>query len=104
MELRELKISEGTFDYASLFRVKGASGNVSLEQGYNKEDDGILWGMQRATIMKASYSEEERKTRERLRREKPLYDGEIVLIEGKKYKARLKGNYTTAAIFDELTE
>lgn len=98
--MRELKFSRDTFDYENNFKVEGVSGDVSLRKGYNTEDDGIIYGLQGGVMIKSHYSEQDKKHRERMNNYVPIKNGEEVLIEGKVYKANIKGNYSDCVIFE----
>lgn len=99
-KMRELKLTKHTFDYENKFRVAGVSGDVSLKSGYNKEDDGILWGLQGGVMVKSHYSQEEKEHRQRMNKMEPLINGEEVMINGKVHIARILGNYSDCVMFD----
>jgi len=102
--MRELRKAKDSFDYESQFRVDGVSGDVSLEQDYNKTGDGILWGLCSGVYIKAIYSEEDVAHRNRMNAYKPIQQGEKVIIEGQIYTARILGNFSDCVIFDKYTE
>lgn len=98
--MRILNIARHSFDNENKFRVAGIRGDVSLYSGYNRIDDGILWGMQNAGLIKAHYSEADKPHRNRMNQYEPIKNGEEVKIEGKVYVARILGNYSDCVIFD----
>lgn len=100
MTMRELKFSRGTFDNENKFRVEGVRGDVSLKNGYEKEGDGILWGMQHGTLIKSFYTDEDKAHTERMKNYHPIQDGEEVSIDGQVFVARILGNYSDCVIFD----
>lgn len=96
---RTLTLSTGTFDHVNTFRVEGVRGRCSLMSG---EGDGILWVMQRAGCIAASYSADEIAERERLASEAPIADGEIVIVDDAAYRVKLIGNYSNAAVLEPV--
>lgn len=99
---RTLTLSTGTFDHVNTFRVEGVRGRCSLMSGYEKEGDGILWIMQRAGCIAASYSADERAERERLATEAPIANGEIVFVDDAAYRVNVIGNYSNAAVLERV--
>lgn len=82
------------------FRIAGVNGDIKLQKGYEKENDGIIWGLKCGTMVKGHYTQEDKRHNERMKAYKPLEQGELVSIEGKLYKTNIKGNYSDAVIFD----
>lgn len=97
--MKTLQLSRNTFDYERKFKVEGVRGDVSLHQGKEKADDGIYYGLQAGTMVKSHYSQEEIAHKERMRTEAPIKNGEIVLINGEQYKAKVIGNYSDCIDF-----
>ena len=106
--MRELKLSTGSFDQVNTFNVvapgKYYPMRCALHRGYHKRDDGVLWVMQHSTVIKDSYSDEDRAESARLRSEGPLVYGDQVMVEGKVYTLRVLGDYSDCAILDEVKE
>jgi hypothetical protein len=100
--LKTISLSAHAWDYAAEFKVSGVRGSVSLHRDYNKVGDGIYWGMQSGAILKATYTPEEIAHRERMKTLEPINNGELVLIDGEKYQARILGNFSDCVIFDKL--
>ncbi|WP_242289154.1 MULTISPECIES: hypothetical protein [unclassified Bacillus cereus group] len=99
--MRTLVVSETSFiKNENKFKVECVTSDVSLRRGYKTEDDGVLWGMQHATVMKANYSEDDKLHNKRMREYNPIKNGETVVIEGNEYVARILGNYSSCVIFD----
>lgn len=84
-----------------------------LKMDYYEVGDGKFWMMQPATVVKAVYTQKDM-LEKKLRDNAPvLEDGEIVairvfdhktmqLVSDKQYKFIVKGNYSDAAIFEEI--
>lgn len=102
VSMKTLYFSKDTFDNENKFRVAGVSGDVSLQKDYETKGDGIIWGLQNGIVIKSHYHESDYAHRERMNKYTPITDGEIVLIEGKQYRARIKGNFSDCVIFDEV--
>ena len=75
---------------------------VCLMQGYEKEDDGIYWGMADSIMIKSVYTQADRDEKKRIRENEPVVDGEIVMIDGDKYKARVLGDFSNCVVFDPV--
>ena len=73
---------------------------VCLMQDYEKVGDGIYWGMADTIMLKDSYTQADRDEKKRIRDNEPVVDGEIVMIDGDKYKARVLGDFSNCVVFD----
>lgn len=98
---RELKISTGTFDQENTFQVATNRLPVtcSLMRDYEVAGDGIYWGLNSGTVLKSSYSEKDAAERARFAKEKPIASGDVVIIEGEEYIAKVNGAYSDAVVF-----
>lgn len=67
---------------------------------YPHPDDNVVFGMQRAGVIKANYTEQDCLDIERFAKIEPIKNGEIVEINGAQYRTRILGNYSDAARFD----
>lgn len=103
MQPRELKLSEDTWDYKNMFRVAGVRSDCSLHRDKIKTGDGIYWVMQHGAMLKSNYSAAEVLHTARMNKMKPLHQGEVVLIDGEKYKIKIAGDYSDCAVFEKLT-
>jgi hypothetical protein len=99
--MRTLNLSANVWDLKNFFMVEGIRGDVQLMQDYNKVNDGIYWGLQAGTAIKATYTAEEVEHRERMKTYDRVKDGEIVLIGGEQFKTRVLGNFSDCVIFDK---
>ncbi|PFZ33872.1 hypothetical protein COL77_30605 [Bacillus wiedmannii] len=97
--MRTLNISKGFHDLENKFKVEGVRGEVSLQQDYLKEGDGVLWGLQSGTMIKSFYSEEEKQHKKRMSKYLPIVNGELILINGQVYRAEILGDYSDCVIF-----
>lgn len=104
--MKTLNISKGSFDKINTFRIVTRPGRfpatASLECGYKKRDDGILWALSGGTIMQGHYSAEDSANLDRLNEMTPIENGEIVVINGNQYITRVLGDYSNCAIFDPI--
>ena len=75
---------------------------ASLYKGYEKEDDGIYWGLASGAMVKSSYTQADKDESKRLREEDPVENGDIVMIDGDEYKARVLGDYSNCVVFDPV--
>ena len=64
----------------------------TLHQGYNTSGDGIWWALDACSIIAAHWSDEQLANKKRIKEEAPVEDGDIVMIEGDKYKVRIDIN------------
>lgn len=109
-ETRKLVRYNGYGDQVNTFRIvhfnrvlkRDTNLTVALMQGYDKQDDGIFWGMQIGAMVKAHYTEADRAESHRLMTETPVRHGDVVEIEGKMYRVNVLGDYSNAAVFEEI--
>mgnify|MGYP000214987163 FL=1 len=105
--MKTLTLNTGSFDQVNSFgiEVKNYKGEmkirkVSLYQDYEKSGDGIYWALMSGAMVKSSYTDEDRAETDRTyRNEAPVRDGDIVLIDGDKYKTEVNGEYSNCAVF-----
>ena len=108
--MQTLNLSTDTFDQDNTFTIefKGFSRmktiRACLHKGYQKDEDGILWAMQKSACLKAEYTAKDVEERNRLNSMEPLRNGDLVMIEGKEYTIRVKGDYSDCAIFDPVAK
>lgn len=76
------------------FKVEGVPGEVSLMRDSLKEGDGMLWGMQHGTMLKAHYTEADRAHTLYMQSVTPIKHHDIVKVEGRNYRVRVSGNYS----------
>lgn len=76
---------------------------VSLMQGYEKEGDGIYWGMTNSATIKDTYTQADKDEKKRIRESDPVEHGDIVIIDGDKYKARVLGDFSDCVVFDPVS-
>jgi hypothetical protein len=73
----------------------------SLHCGYEKRDDGILWIMQHAAVIASSHSPEQIAERQRMwgaNAERPVQNGDVVNVKGRRYIVKVKGDYSDCAV------
>ena len=103
--MKTLIPSTSNFDRVNSFVVKfdGSSGSnvASLRKSHHT---GMFWALKRNTRLKDIYTEDDRAESARLNASEPICDGEIVEIEGNKYKVRVLGNFTDCAVFDNFND
>jgi hypothetical protein len=75
---------------------------VCLMQDYEKEGDGIYWGMNDGAMIKSSYTQADKDEKKRIREGDPVENGEIVIIDGDKYKTRVIGDFSNCVVFDPV--
>jgi hypothetical protein len=75
---------------------------VCLMQDYEKVGDGIYWGMADTIMLKDSYTQADRDEKKRIREEEPVEHGDIVIIDGDKYQARVLGDFSNCVVFDRI--
>jgi hypothetical protein len=100
--MKKLILKGNTYEGEHDFRVEGIRGNVALFQGMEKEDDGIYWGLQRASVLKAYYSESDKAYSQRMRVMEPIKNGEVVEINGDQYRTIVIGNYSNCVQFEKV--
>ena len=104
--MQTLKFSTDSFDQDNTFTIecKGFKRmkniRASLHIGYQKDGDGIIWAMQKSSCLKDQYTAKDMEESARLNSMTPLRNGDSVMIEGKEYTIRVKGDYSDCAIFD----
>lgn len=103
-EIKRLNEQTQTFDRAVMFKVEGVISACSLHKYYDEQGNAVFWAMQSGAMIKSHYTEEDIKHSERMRNLEPINNGEIVIIEGRKYKTVIKGNYSDCAIFEPIEE
>lgn len=77
---------------------------VCLMQDYEKVGDGIYWGMADTIMLKDSYTQADRDEKKRIRESEPVENGEIVMIDGAEYRARVLGDFSNCVVFDKVVE
>lgn len=104
--MRTLKLSTSTLDKENTFRISLQAGKcpktVSLQSGYDKRDDGIIWALNSGAVLQGHYTDADIANLDRLNAMQPVEHEEIVLIEGKQYKTRVLGDFSDCAIFDPI--
>jgi hypothetical protein len=103
--MKTLKVCTDNFDRTNTFCFAEMrySRPCSLHCGYMKSDDGIYWAMLHASYLASSYSDEELNERKRLSSGAyTIANGEVVLIDGKQYITRYKGEYSDCATFEPV--
>lgn len=106
--MRTLTISTDSFDQVNTFNVqinsrKGLQ-NITGYVGYYKHEDGKeeFFINQASVCLKAVYTDADRAENARLRTEKPVVDGETVLINGRTFKVKVNGNYSDCGTLTEV--
>lgn len=102
-----LTISKGTNDQANSFNVAFAGRNgdtqyVScvLKRDYQKDGDGIYWGLNSGSCVKSSYTEADVAEQDRLASgDFDVKNGDHVIIEGSEYVASVNGRFSDAVVF-----
>lgn len=106
--MQTLNLTTDTLDQDNTFvvEVRGFKGmkriTASLHCGYQKDADGIFWAMKRSACLKAVYTAKDDEERDRLNAMEPVRSGDIVLIGGQQFKARMLGDFSDCAIFDPI--
>lgn len=98
--MKTLRVSTETLDQVNSFTLSNFKYGSKCTLHF---DDGVYWVLKHGACLQAHYSEAD--ILEKARLQTPEYiidDGEIVLIEGKQYKFKFKGNYSDCGIFDEV--
>ena len=105
---KTLILSDDSFDQTNTFNVEVA-GRITfrhlkcqLRQGYKDKRDGIYWALNSGATIKDTYTDADIAERERLFAETPVRNGDIVMIDGKSFKAKVLGAYSDACIFEEV--
>lgn len=106
IKMQTLTLSTGSFDQENTFtvEVKGFKRmktiDAKLFRGYQEDDDGIYWAMQRSACLKAEYTAKDYEERDRLNAMEPLRNGDLVNIDGQVYKAKVLGDYSNCVVFE----
>jgi hypothetical protein len=106
--MQTLNFSNDTLDQDNTFVIDWAGVRrqrrlvAKLHKGYQKDDDGIVWAMQKSLCLKSEYTAKDVEERARLNAMEPVRNGDIVMIEGQQYKARVMGDFSDCAIFDPV--
>lgn len=107
--MQNLNISTETLDQDNTFVIEVVKPRRTVritavvQRDYQKVGDGILWAMKKSAALKSQYTEKDTEERNRLNTMEPIRTGDTVLIEGKQYTARIKGDFSDCAIFDPIT-
>jgi len=104
----QLKLSTDTFDQDNTFLIEfntrrglTDSRKCSLHRDYEKQGDGIYWGMSTGSCVKSHYTEKDHQEWDRLGSGAyTVRNGDVVEIDGREYRARVNGAYSDAVIFD----
>lgn len=101
--MRTLILATGTFDQVNTFNVNYGRGvkRAQLHRDYQKQGDGVYWAMSSGACIKSSYTDADRAETARLNSEPAIKNGDVVLIDGEEYTARVLGDYSDCAIFDK---
>lgn len=104
--MKTLTVSTGSFDQVNTFSIAQVPySTCSLHRDYQVAGDGILWVMQHAGCLKAVYSDADKAESARLQTPAGIVnDGEIVKVEGKKYKVRVLGKFSNCALLDPVVK
>lgn len=92
--------TNGIFDDAAKFAFEyERRGSPVRATGYLRDyrdsGEGVVL-MQEPTFLADSYSEAEIAMRKRVASEEPVRDGDIVEVEGERFRVRILGNYSDA--------
>ena len=92
-------------------KVEGVTTPVGIYKDYETQGDGIIWGMKRAAVMKAHYTEQEIAQSKAYQALSAIKDGEVVMVgdttDSSKsgfYRVEVKGNQVTACIFHQVCD
>ena len=92
-------------------KVEGVTSPVGIYKDYHKEGDGIIWGMKRASVLKAEYTAQDILERDAYKALKPIKNGEIVMLgdttdkeNGGFYRVEVIGNYSNACLFHKVCD
>jgi hypothetical protein len=53
-------------------------------------------------MIKDSYTQADRDEKKRIRESDPVENGEVVMIDGAEYKARVLGDFSNCVVFDRV--
>jgi hypothetical protein len=104
--MKTLTLSTGSFDQVNTFTIAEVRySRCKLMKDKEVAGDGILWVLQCAGCLKASYSDADRAEMARLNSgESTVRNGEVVLVDGKQYRVRVLGNYSDCAVLDPVSK
>ena len=101
--MQKLELTADTLDNSRVFKLEKLPHSfVSLHKDYEKQGDGIYWGMQHGGCVKDVYTEQDNADRERFNALAPLSHGDIVEIDGQQYKLRYLGDHSDCCVFDRV--
>ena len=102
--MRTLTLATDNFDQVNTFKINVGRCEkwVSLMLDYNKPGDGIYWALSSGAVLKSNYTKADTEERDRLNAQTAIQNGEIVLINGERYKTRVLGNCSDCAMFDKV--
>ena len=85
-------------DNTFAIKPKGHGGYIiaSLHKDYRKRGDGIFWALKNSEHLNDRAEGAHPSSHE------PICDGDIVEIEGTRYKARVLGSFNDCAVFDAI--
>ena len=108
--MQTINLSTDSFDQDNTFTIEVVKPRRTLRitgklfQGYQTDDDGIYWAMQRSACLKSNYTAKDEEERQRLTTMEPVRHGDVVLINGLQHRVRVLGDFSNCAIFDPITE
>jgi hypothetical protein len=103
-----LNLSTGSFDQDNTFPIlvkttrNTRTITASLQQGYQKLDDGIYWALQSAVCIKKEYTDKDRAETVRLLKMPIIKHNDIVTINKTDYRVKVLGDSSDCAIFEKL--
>ena len=104
---KTLTLATGNLDRINTFnvvvrgRLDTNTMKCQLRHNYQKSDDGIYWALSVGGVLQGIYDNGDIEERARLLQEEPVKNGDLVLINGKEYRAKVLGAYSDACIFEE---
>lgn len=100
---------EGCHEYD--VKVEGVTSPVGIYKDYHKVGDGIIWGMKRASVMKAHYTQEELTAGAIYKASKAIKNGEVVMVadvldkeNNGFYRVEVIGNTVSACMFHKVCD
>lgn len=105
-----LTLATDNFDQLHTFAVEiaGRRGakrlKCALHRDYQRKGDSIYWGLQVSAVLKDRYTAIDVAERERIATQTPVRNGDVVMIDGRNYTARVLGDYSNAVVFDEVAQ
>ena len=92
-------------------KIEGVTSPVGIYKDFRKEGDGIIWGMKRASVIKAEYSAKEISQGKIYRALPAIKNGEIVMVgdttdatKSGFYRVEIIGNYSSACLFHKVCD